>query len=214
MGLEKPRDTKTGQFSEKHGQRHSRLYRIWDGLRRRCNDPKAASYKSYGGRGIKVCPEWDNDFQSFYEWAMANGYEEDLTIDRINNDGNYEPNNCRWVTPKEQAKNKRNTPYVTYNGMIKTQREWDNYFGLRPGTINKRITIKGMSAEKAMQGLMPNQKARNITYKGKTMSIRQWSKVLGIKYCTLIGRLTTRGWSVEKAFTTPTDKRFSVWGGA
>jgi hypothetical protein len=211
MGLEKKRDIKTGKYIKKHGQRYSRLYRKWESLRRRCNDPNALYYRYYGGRGIKVCPEWKNDFQAFYDWAIENGYKDGLSIDRIDVNGNYEPSNCRWATPKEQANNRRNTPYITYNGITKTQREWDNYFGLRPGTINKRI-IKGMSVEKAIQGLIPNQKARNITYKGKTMSIRQWSKFLGIKYQTLVGRLTTRGWSVEMAFTTPTDTRFSVRG--
>lgn len=91
----------------KHGQSETRLYAIWHAMKQRCFNPNHKNYVDYGGRGIKVCEEWKNDFQAFYDWAMANGYEESLSIDRINNDGNYEPQNCRWVTMKEQCNNRR-----------------------------------------------------------------------------------------------------------
>lgn len=84
-----------------------RLHRIWQDMKTRCYNPKHESYKNYGGRGITVCEEWRKDFTAFYLWAIEHGYDKSLSIDRINNDGNYEPNNCRWATTKEQAKNKR-----------------------------------------------------------------------------------------------------------
>lgn len=93
----------------KHNMSYSKIYKVWNGMKTRCYNKNFLYYCNYGGRGIKICDEWKNDFSKFYEWAINNGYKEGLTIDRINNDGNYEPNNCRWVTRAEQNRNKRYT---------------------------------------------------------------------------------------------------------
>ncbi len=92
-----------------HGKYHTRLHGIWNGMKQRCNNPNNHKYKDYGGRGISVCVEWEDDFGAFYEWSMSNGYAEGLSVDRIDNDGNYCPGNCRWATATEQRHNRRDS---------------------------------------------------------------------------------------------------------
>ena len=117
---------------------YSRLYSIWQGMKQRCFDTNATSYQHYGGKGILVCDEWSK-FEPFQKWAIENGYQDNLTIDRIESDGNYEPSNCRWVTQKEQNRNKKNNHLLTVNGQTKTLGEWSEITGLAMSTMFNRI---------------------------------------------------------------------------
>ena len=103
------RNAKTKETNTKHGLKNTRLYNIWVNMKQRCYNSNNPKYPIYGGRGIKICDDWKNYFFSFYNWAISNGYKENLTIDRMNVNGNYEPNNCRWITNQEQQKNRRNS---------------------------------------------------------------------------------------------------------
>lgn len=131
------------------GKKASRLYRIWLGMRARCNIPTASSFAYYGGRGITVSPKWD-DYLTFKKWALNNGYKENLTIDRKDVNGNYEPENCRWITRKEQMSNTRKNVHITYNGETKTISEWAERVGLRYSTLKRRIRSDEYTIEEAL----------------------------------------------------------------
>ena len=132
----------------RHGMRYTRIYNIWRSMRQRCSNPKCKNYKNYGGRGITVCQEWE-DFQTFYDWAMSNGYAEDLTIDRVDVNGDYEPSNCRWVSYKIQANNKSDSKFIEVNGISHTIAEWSDITGIQKATIWARLQ-KGWSIERAI----------------------------------------------------------------
>lgn len=107
-------------------------------MRQRCRDPNIEEYPIYGGRRIRVCSEWD-DYKAFRSWAMVNGYSDNLTIDRIDSNGNYEPSNCRWATYVEQNNNLRSNKLISFRGKTKTAKEWSREFGIKYGTFQSRL---------------------------------------------------------------------------
>lgn len=127
----------------------SRIYAIWNGMKARCYVKSQGEYKHYGAKGIKVCDEWLYDFMAFYTWAINNGYSDELSIDRIDYKGNYEPSNCRWATNIEQGNNRSNNIHLSFNKETHTIAEWSRIVGIKPATLQYRKYI-GMNDEDAI----------------------------------------------------------------
>ncbi len=139
----------------KHGENRasgkSRLYSIYEGIKSRCERKANASYNNYGGRGISICKQWRKDFIVFRDWANSHGYAENLEIDRIDNDGNYEPENCRWVTRQQNAGNKPTVKYFSYFGEMLNFSEAERKYGIGRSTIRSRILREGWTPEDAVK---------------------------------------------------------------
>lgn len=137
-----------GNVFRKHGQYGTRLYKIWSNMIQRCTNPNHNYYSLYGAKGIAVCDAW-MQFDAFYEWAVKSGYADSLSIDRIDNDKGYSPDNCRWATPQEQTDNRRCSIYVSFNGERKTLKEWSNETGIAYKNLLWRMR-HGWTIEKAL----------------------------------------------------------------
>lgn len=199
--LKKELSKVNGKKNLKHGEINTRLYRIWAGIKKRCYGPYMQDYKNYGGRGITMCDEWRNSYTTFRDWALPHGYRDDLTIDRIDVNGNYEPSNCRWITVKEQCNNTRVNRYITFDGVTKTKTQWAEKYGISSEALGYRLDHVGMDIEEALT--TPVESNHLVTYNGETKSLAEWTEVIDIPYHTLKARLNTLHWPVEKAFETP-----------
>lgn len=130
--------TENVQQNHKHKMSHTRPYEIWQGMKRRCYNPNDARYDRYGGRGITICDEWREDFSAFYSWALANGYADNLTIDRIDNNKGYSPDNCRWADAETQCRNRSSNIKITIGNATKTLTEWCEIFEVNYKTVRAR----------------------------------------------------------------------------
>jgi hypothetical protein len=128
----------------------TRIYNIWAVMKRRCTNPNNKEFGRYGARGITICDEWQ-DFMSFYKWAIENNYTEELTLDRIDNNGNYEPSNCRWVTMKEQQRNRSNNHLITYEGKTLTISQWAEERNINHDTLFSRINKRHWEIGRALE---------------------------------------------------------------
>lgn len=183
-----------------HGLSHTRLYGIWAGMKHRCTNEKHSSYIHYGGRGIAICDEW-LDFLSFRSWALSNGYEDELSLDRIDNDGNYCPENCRWVSLEAQANNKRGTVRYSYRGGLFTIAELSEISGIRKQTIRGRL-YRGMTAEEALskptrrteggKNLMVNTKEIKKLLIDKGMSAGNLAEIMGRSYANVNAKINNK----------------------
>ncbi|WP_303984632.1 hypothetical protein [Niallia circulans] len=137
----------------KHNMVNTRIYNIWTTMKQRCYNKNNQKYKNYGGRGITVCDEWldkANGVLNFYNWSKRNGYNDKYTLDRINVNGNYEPNNCRWVDMVTQQNNRRNNTLITINNITKTSAEWEKEYNLRSGLVGERYR-RGWTGEELLK---------------------------------------------------------------
>jgi hypothetical protein len=131
-----------------HGMSNTRLYGIWSGMKTRCNGTAKGCIKNYYDRGITYCSEWET-FEPFRDWALSHGYNDNLTIDRIDNDRGYSPDNCRWITRVEQQSNTRQNRYIEYNGEIHTLTQWSKILGIKANTLKSRLDLYGWSVDEA-----------------------------------------------------------------
>jgi len=137
-----------------HGLTKSPVYNSFMMMHERCYNPSEKSYHNYGGRGIKICKEWRNNITAFHKWAMVNGYKKGLQIDRIDNDGNYEPSNCRWVTHRQQCNNKRNNHFIEHNGELLTIAQWARKLNIQYTTLYRWLGKNNWD----LSSLTPTQK--------------------------------------------------------
>lgn len=142
-------DERRKQKRANHNFRGTKIQRAWSHIKQRCYNPNCKSYKDYGERGIKMCEEWKNSLEAFGQWSLSNGFSDGMTIDRIDNDGDYKPSNCRWVSMTVQENNKRNNRYIVYNGKKMTISQCARLIGMHRSTLYGRIVKKGWSVEKA-----------------------------------------------------------------
>ena len=157
-------DKLINQANTTHGFSKTRMYHLWLNIKDRCLNSKSKSYKYYGQRGITICDEWKDDFLAFREWALANGYRDDLSIERIDVNGNYEPSNCTWIPISEQCKNTRWNKYYTLNGVTHSTVEWSILLGGTQCLVGKRLR-EGWDLERALT--TPARKG-NYRYKDET----------------------------------------------
>jgi hypothetical protein len=143
------RREQAGRLNYKDGRSNTRLYSIYRNMLLRTENPKVDCFKFYGGRGIKICSEWRHDFQAFRAWSLSHGYQENLSIDRIDNDKGYSPENCRWVTDNAQFNNRRSNCAITFRGETKTKAEWARAIGIDYHTLCTRLN-DGWSFERAI----------------------------------------------------------------
>lgn len=200
------RDELAKERLKTHGMGGTHFYSIWTDMKTRIINKGSKGYRDYGGRGIKIL--WKG-FESFKE-DMYNDYifhvnragQSNTTIERIDVDGDYSKENCRWATKQEQGKNKRNSRFITFGGKRKTAMDWSRDLGIPRSTIQNRLNRKLPIKIVLQKEIIPDPKSRFVTYKGKTLNLSQWGKTLK-RNPTIIHSRLKRGWGAERAITTP-----------
>lgn len=193
-------------YEETKGMNNTRLYKCWSGMKQRCLNPNAINYQDYGGRGIVVCDEWKNNFTAFYKWAVSHGYSDELTIDRIDVNGNYEPSNCRWADKETQDYNKRETQRVLIEGKWKNLLEISREYGIPITTVRNRYR-RYIKNECTLEEFLTKGKLKNlpknsiyITVDGVTNTASEWERKTGVCRKTIINRYRKGARTREELF--------------
>lgn len=178
------------------------LYGRWNGIKQRCKNPDNPKYLNYGGKGVTLDESWE-DFYKFKEWALSSGYKKELTIDRIDSNGNYEPINCRWVNQKVQQNNRTNNRVIIFEDKEYTLSEFSEKVGLNRATIAQRLD-KGMTIEEILK-LRINYDSYSIEIDGVVNNLKTWCLIKDISYKSVHARIK-RGWEIQLALNTPIRK--------
>ena len=189
---------KKKELREFHGMSNTPEYTTWNGMRRRCGDEKNPSWPSYGGRGIGVCEQWQNSFVQFFT-DMGRKPSPAHSLERIDNSKGYFPENCRWATAKEQARNTRSSRILCINGIDKTAAEWAEIAGLPCHVMTSRINKLGWQGDRL---LLPIGGERH-TYKGRSGTLAEIAKFFGVDADMVRQRVKKLGWGLERAIETP-----------
>lgn len=187
---------------EKHGMYQTRRYTIWTDMKQRCYNPKSIVYKNYGGRGIRICDAWKDSFIQFYN-DTKKGYTDSLTIERINNDGNYCPENCRWATRQEQLLNSRHIKHITIGTVTRTLSEWLEIYGISRGTYSQRVCSYKWTP---VEALTKPVRRVFITIGNETKPLTEWLKIYNIRRDTHKSRIY-RGMNPIEALIKPIGKQ-------
>lgn len=190
--LKKEQDKINLTANWKGHNRYKRLYEIWQSMKKRCLNHNDENYCNYGSRGIDVYNPWINDFDKFKFWAFTHGYQNNLTLDRIDNNKGYYPDNCRWVDMKTQCNNRRSNVVISWNGKTQTLKQWSEEMNINYGTLRSRYKDYGFKPPKLFWSKdklkVYNDQDRLINWKGQKLTLKQWSDKLGLKYVTLKSR--------------------------
>jgi hypothetical protein len=197
------RDERRIEVHTTHGMTGTHTYSVWKSMHQRCSNPNHEYYHRYGGRGIKVCSPW-KEFSAFL--ADMGECPDELTIERIDNDGDYTLDNCKWVTLKENARNRSSNVEVTYNGKTQCFAAWEEELGFKHGTLWNRINTYNWSIEKAMTEPVKFSKKDPVTFRGKTQSLAKHAEDFGLGKTTVYNRIDC-GWDLERALTTPSNRK-------
>lgn len=184
--------------------KEERLHRIWSSMKTRCYNKNSRAYQMYGAKGIVICDKWKNDYKEFFHWAMTHGYDDSLTLDRIDNAKGYSPDNCRWVTFADQNRNKKNNVWIEHDGKKMVLSDWAKELGITISPLRERIQRHGIEVALSMK--KGRRLGLAIEYNGEVNTLANWGKMLGLSPDALKARIDKHG--IENAFAMPRQEQF------